>query len=663
MTGPSPQPLPADGDASLAGVIARAETLAAAGQIVLAAQEYGGWIAGNAGHPQGYAAHFNQAALLAALNDGAGAKAALEQAIALNPDFHPAYERLVGMLESDGALDQTVQLLNRQLSRLEQVTPANLRTKTAILGRIATLFDRHGLSEVAERLWRQSVELDSGLRRNMENLLLSRMRHCRWPVIEPFDGMDAAAQLKSFAPLALAAYTDDPLLHLAATRNRIVQVRGYRVPRLPPVEPAARPDRTRLRIGYLSSDLREHAIGYLMAEMFALHDRSRVEVFAYYSGPVRDDPLKARIRQGCDHWHDISAMTDDQAARRIRDDGIDILVDLNGHTAGARIELVGRCPAPINVNWLGCPASMATPYHHYLIADDWVVPPGQEFLYTEKVVRLPCYQPNDRNRGVDAGIPARADAGLPETAMVYGCFCTSQKITPAMFDRWMAILSAVPGSVLWLLEIKPEVHERLWRHAERHGIGPERIIPGSRLFSSRHLARLPLADLFLDTFPYGSHTTASDALWMGVPILTLSGLSFASRVCGSLVRSAGLPELVCPSPQHYVDAAIALGGEERGRLRGYRERLRTGRQDAVMFDTDLLVDHLEGLYAGMWADFQNGRLPSPDLRNLGTGLDAGTSLHPWDGDFIQEDEYLDRWRQRLGELDLMEPSETPNLGP
>lgn len=659
MTDSLPQPLPANVDASLAEVIARAESLADAGQTALAAEAYGGWIALNNDHPQGYVAQFNHAALLGALNDLAGAKVALEQAIDLNPDFHQAYGLLAKLLEGAGTADQTAQVLNRQLSRLDQVTAVNLRTKTGILSHLATLFDKHGLSEVAERLWRQSLELDPGLRKNMEDLLLSRMFHCRWPIVEPFDNMDSPAQLRSFAPLALVAYTDDPLLHLAATRSRIIKVRGYRVPRLPPVVPTDRSERTRLRIGYLSSDLREHAVGYLMAEIFALHDRGRVEVFAYYSGPARNDPLKARIRGDCDHWRDIAEMTDDQAAHHIRDDGIDILVDLNGHTGGTRIDVVGRCPAPINVNWLGSPASMATPYHHYLVADEWIVPPGREFFYTEKVLRLPCYQPNDRNRNIDPATPTRADVCLPETAMVYGCFCNSQKITPAMFGRWMEILSAVPGSVLWLLESKPEISDRLKRRAERLGVGPERIIFGSWLFSSRHLARLPLVDLFLDTFPYGSHTTASDALWMGVPILTLSGLSFASRVCGSLVRAAGLPELVCLSPRQYVDTAINLGGSNRERLRKYREHLQANRPDAVMFDTNLLVDRLEGLYAGMWADFCNDRLPHPDLRDLETYLDAGTDIHRWGSDFIPEDEYLSRWRQRLGELDRIEPSATP----
>jgi hypothetical protein len=377
----------------------------------------------------------------------------------------------------------------------------------------------------------------------------------------------------------------------------------------------------RMRIGYVSSDLRDHAIGYLMAELFELHDKSQVEVFAYYCGIPSDSPLTKRTKAAVEHWIDIRDLSDDAAAARIAADGIDILVDVNGLTKDARTAVFARRPAPVQVNWLGFPGSMGTPYHHYIIADDWIIPKGSEHYYSEAVVRLPCYQSNDRKRIVAKDRPSRADAGLPDDAFVFCCFNGSQKITRFTFDRWVAILQRTPGSVLWLLESNKETQERLAAYAAERGVEQGRIVFAPKRYNPLHMARYPLADLFLDTSPYGAHTTASDALWMGVPVLTLSGRSFAARVCGSLVRAAGLPELICETPADYVERAVWLAGEGREELLGYRRSLEAGRDSCVLFDMDGLARHLEALYRTMGAEHQAGRTPQPDLRNLGVYLD------------------------------------------
>ncbi|BAE52595.1 Predicted O-linked N-acetylglucosamine transferase [Paramagnetospirillum magneticum AMB-1] len=612
----------------------------------MALQLYQLWIGLNRDHHLLYAAYFNQAVTLSAAGRPEQARVSLEKSIELNPDFYPAYINLGGVMEALGQPDAAVDTWNGLVTRLGAITGHGIRMKCTALKQIArVLEDRHQIV-AAENVLRQSLELDNTQRENAEHLLASRMVQCHWPVIEPFEGMDAPLQMRNFSPLSLAAYTDDPLLHLASAWEHCCKMFGRRIPRLPDVTPADRADRTRLRIGYVSSDLKAHAVGYLIAEVFGLHDRAKVEIFAYYCGPAGEDPLKQRIRADFDHWIDITGMNDETAANRIRDDGIDILVDLNGHTKAARTRVFGMRPAPINVNWLGYPGTMGTAYHHYIIADEWIIPPGREMYCSEKVVRLPCYQANDRRRAVASEPPSRAEVGLPEDKMVFCCFNSQQKISPLMFDRWMHILHSVPESVLWLLECGEEIKNRLWEHAERGGIARERVIFGKRLPSPDHLARMTLADLFLDTFPYGAHTTASDALWMSVPILTLSGHSFASRVGGSLSRSAGLPELVCSTPEEYVEMAIALGND-RPRLLAYREQLRAAKPNAVMFDTNLLVSRLEDLYAEMWADFQAGRLPRPDLANLDVYLDVGIE-HPADtSDFTAEDEYFARWRLGL----------------
>jgi predicted O-linked N-acetylglucosamine transferase (SPINDLY family) len=410
----------------------------------------------------------------------------------------------------------------------------------------------------------------------------------------------------------------------------------------------------RLRIGYLSSDLRGHAVGYLVAEVFDLHESEKFEIFAYYCGPETIDPLQTRIKGAADHWVSLNGLDDAAAARRIADDGIQILVDLNGYTKDARTKVVALRPAPVIVNWLGYPGSMASPYHHYLIADDWIVPKDHELYYSETVRRLPCYQPNDRRRVVSANKPTRAEAGLPDEAMVYCCFNGAHKISRFTFQRWLTILSRVPGSVLWLLSTTAPTEQRLRDFAKSQGISPDRIIFAAKLGNADHLARYPLADLFLDTAPYGAHTTASDALWMGVPILTMSGRSFASRVCGSLVRAAGLPDLDCASPAEFVDRAVAMG-RDRTIAPGYRERLSAGRDTSILFDTPLLVRRLEELYRGMWDDFRAGRLPVPDLANLDIYLEIGASVDHEAEEVQAIKDYKGWWRSKLAAYDSQRP--------
>ena len=362
-----------------------------------------------------------------------------------------------------------------------------------------------------------------------------------------------------------------------------------------------------------------------MAEFFEVHNREEFEIFAYYCGPESDSALTRRIKAAVEHWTDIRKMSDDEAARKIAADGIDILVDVNGHTRDARMGVFARRPAPIIVNWLGYPGTMGTPYHHYIVADDWIIPKGSEKFYSEKVVRLPCYQPNDRKRAVAAQSPSRREAGLPESAFVFCCFNGTHKITRFTFERWMEILHEVPESVLWLLDTTEETKARLRQHAASKGIVGERLIFAPKMQNALHLARYSLADLFLDTVPYGAHTTASDALWMGVPVLTLSGRSFASRVCGSLVRSAGIKELVVLTPEAYVKKAIELA-RNKLQVDVFRAKLLRNRLKCDLFNMDLLIERLEGLYREMCDDHQKGRLPQPDLRNLDRYLEVGLGL-------------------------------------
>jgi predicted O-linked N-acetylglucosamine transferase (SPINDLY family) len=616
---------------------------------------YDSWIGSHLDDPLLYAVLFNYSVALTDFGDLAGAMACLERAIQLKPDFMPPYINLGRLHERRGALDQAVLQWTHVTRSLAEVTEASITHKVTALNQAARVLETRHQDEPAEAMLRQSIELDRDQSEAIQHYLALRQRQCKWPVIVPWEKQGRALLTAGLSPLSVAAHTDDPMLQLALAWRSNKQDIPVAAEHVVTDHWAAREAAgQRLRIGYLSSDMRGHAVGYLMAEMFGLHDKEQVEVTIYYCGPDMEDALQARIRKDVDHWVPLNGLDDSQAARRIADDGIQILVDLNGYTKDARTKVLALRPAPVIANWLGYPGSMASPYHHYLIADPWIVPPDHEIYYSETVRRLPCYQPNDRRRVVSPRVPTRAEAGLPEQAMVYCCFNGAHKITRFTFERWLTILGRVPGSVLWLLSSTPPAEQRLREFAQGRGIAPERLIFAPKMANPDHLARYPLADLFLDTSPYGAHTTASDALWMGVPILTMSGRSFASRVCGSLVRAAGMAELDCASPQEFVDRAVAMG-RDRSIAQGYRERLAAGRDSCVLFDTPLLVRSLEELYRGMWEDFREGRLPVPDLAGLETYLEIGSAIDHEAEEVQAIKDYKSWWRDKLAAYHALRP--------
>lgn len=620
-------------------------------------QLYEAWLQHNEDDPLLYAVLFNYAVAMTDAGDLAAARAGFERAIALKPDFMPPYINLGRIYERLGGPDFALRQWGEVVRALGDVNAGAILNKVTALNQMARVLEGRDQDETAESLLRQSIELDRDQNEALQHYLALRQRQCKWPVIVPWEKQTRKLLTSALSPLSAAVHTDDPMLQLGVAwrYNKLeVPVAGQHI-----VQDhwAAREQGGRLRIGYLSSDLRGHAIGYLMAELFELHDKGGFEIFAYYCGPDMPDALQARIRGAVDHWVPLQDMDDAAAARRIADDGIQILVDVNGYTKDARTKAVALRPAPVIVNWLGFPGSMASPYHHYIIADPWIVPPESEIYYSETVRRLPCYQPNDRRRAVSPTSPTRAEAGLPEEAMVYCCFNGAHKISRFTFERWLTILGRVPGSVLWLLSSTEPTMQRLRDFAQSRGIAPERLIFAPKKANPDHLARYPLADLFLDTGPYGAHTTASDALWMGVPLLTMSGRSFASRVCGSLVRAAGLPDLDCASPSEFVDRAVAMG-RDRSIAQGYRERLTAGRDSSVLFDTPLLARSLEALYRDMWEDFKGGRLPVPDLANLETYLEIGAQIDHEAEEVQAIKDYKGWWRDKLAAYHALRPIPT-----
>ncbi|MCY1647107.1 N-acetylglucosamine transferase [Caulobacter sp. SL161] len=639
--------LTADG-CSLGDVITLASNLATGGQPALADQAYKIWIKFNPDHPQLCVALFNRSVLQAALGDNVAAAASLEQAIQINPEFMPAYVNLGGLQERAGLQELAIATWEAGANRPIVLNGMGVSYAFTCLKQIARLLGEMHQPARAELALQRAADIDPKAMDVIGQLVATRLSQCKWPAVQPTERLSRETLLNGVNPLSIAAYSDDPLLQLGAA-NQFIEREAKTTPeqvrtdrRDAPIDLAGR----RPRIGYISSDLRDHAVGYLMAELFEVHDKAKVEVFAYYCGPESSDGLNTRIRAAAEHFIDIRPMSDDEAAQRIADDGIDILVDVNGHTRDARTAVFARRPAPILVNWLGYPGTMGSDYHHYIIGDPWIIPPEMELYYSEAVRRIPCYQPNDRRRIVASDVPTRTEAGLPEDSFVFCCFNGTQKITPHVFDRWMEILKRTPGSVLWLLDSNPETNARLRDAAEARGVDRMRLVFAPKMPNAFHLARYRLADLFLDTTPYGAHTTASDALWMAVPVLTWSGRSFASRVCGSLVRSAGLPELVVDSAAAYVEKAVEIGSD-RARAQALRATLEANRDTCVLFDMDLLADKLETLYGEMIAEYQAGLRPQPNLANLATYLAVGLALDRDEREAQDEPDLHDVYRREL----------------
>jgi protein O-GlcNAc transferase len=355
-----------------------------------------------------------------------------------------------------------------------------------------------------------------------------------------------------------------------------------------------------LRVGYVSSDFREHPIAALLAEVWERHDRTRLTTYAYSIGPRVASPQRARSEAAFDRFVDCSGDTIEQTARRIEEDGIEVLLDLNGYTTYAKSEILALRPAPVQINWLGYLGTLGAPWYDYVLTDRFAAPPELQPFFTERFLYLPdCYCPSDTKRPVAARAPERAACGLPEQGLVFCCFNSSYKILPAVFDVWMRLLQQVPGSVLWLAPGNATARANLQREAAARGMAPERLVFAPRVNLPEHLARHAHADLFLDTTPYNAGTTANDALFMGVPVLTCAGATMASRVAGSQLHAIGLPELVTTRLADYEALALALASEP-ARLQAWRQQLTTQRTTYPLFDMARFTRALDDLLLAAW---------------------------------------------------------------
>ena len=427
----------------------------------------------------------------------------------------------------------------------------------------------------------------------------------RWPDFQALAVQAVRDQSAVMAPLVFLPFCDDGALRRRCSERFVAD----RVPQPgAPLWTGGHYGHDRIRIAYLSADFRQHATAELIAGLIERHDRTRFEVTAISFGSDDGSAMRERLIRGFDRFEDVCSLSDAEVARWLKDGAFDIAVDLKGHTEGSRPGILAHRPCPVQVNYLGYPGTIAAPWLDYILADARVLPFNQQSFYSEKIVHLPhCYQVNDSTRSV-AETTSRHEAGLPEKGFVFCCFNAAWKITPAMFDVWMRLLAAVPGSLLWLLDDNATAQRNLKARALARGVDPARLIFAPRISSAAHLARHRLADLFLDTLPYNAHTTASDALWAGLPVLTCLGRQFDGRVAASLLEIMALPELVTCSLEEYETLALALA-RDPARLADLRARCAENRRTSPLYDTDGFRRHIEAAFLRMMEISRQGRQP------------------------------------------------------
>jgi protein O-GlcNAc transferase len=578
----------------------------------------------------------NRGAALHDLNRYDEALASLDQALAIQPSHVEAlynrglalqhlqrYREAIASYDRALALrpDLTEALNNRGLSMqsLQRYDEARASYDEALAQRpdfAEARFNRGAALSAMGRHENASQDIERALTQNPDlpyaagALLHARMYACDWRSYEK-ESADLLAKVlagrRAAEPLTILNICDSAPLQLACARTYI----DDRFPAAGvPLWRGERYAHDRIRIAYLSADFHDHAVMHLMAGLFEQHDRSQFDVVAVSFGPDPSTDTRARLKDAFERFIDVRHLRDDEIAKLLRDLETDIAIDLKGFTDDARTGIFAFRPAPIQVNYLGYPGTMGAPYIDYIIVDPIVVPHDQRLAYAEKIVYLPhCYQVNDAKRLIAERTPTRSEAALPETGFVFCSFNNNYKITPTMFDVWMRLLRDIDGSVLWLFEGNAAAPVNLRREAANRGVAPERLVFAPKVPLADHLARHRLADLFLDTQPWNAHTTASDALWAGLPLLTCIGTTFAGRVAASLLEAVGLPELVTRTLSEYQTLALQLAGEP-SLLAGIKQRLSDNRHVFPLFNTDRSRRHIEAAYSEMYARHRRGEAPA-----------------------------------------------------
>jgi len=581
------------GSMTLPELLDRAGALQAGGEAERAAALYAAWLS-NDGSPLRHVAGFNWGALLSQLGRNVEAEAAYTQALQAQPGFAPALLNLGHLCERRGDVEAA---LGHWREVHDAAPPPTLEHRLHALNNAARLLEIQRRYPEAEALMRRSLELKAAQNDVIQHYVHIRQKQCAWPHYQPVGEVTPNQLLMGTSLLATMGLSDDPALQLLSS----VRFVHEKVPKPPAValHTQTPPRSGKVKIGYLSGDLHMHAVGLLTPELFELHDRSRFEVWAFCWTPESTQPVfqrqRQRILKAMDHHVRLAGVDDTTAARLIAQAGIDVLVDLQGLTSGARPAILGHRAAPVQVSYLGLPGTSALPGVDWMLADRFVMPPELLPYCTEQPIYLPhCYQVSDRQREV-AAMPTRAQYGLPEGVFVYASFNNNHKFTPEMFGAWMRILQQVPGSILWLLADNDTARDNMRAAATAQGVAPERLFFAPRVSPAEYLARFQLVDLMLDTFPFNAGTTASDALWMGTPMVTRAGRTYISRMAGSLLNAVGLPDLVTENLADYEQLAVTLGRQPQ-RVASVRRYLAEHGRSSPLFDLPQIVRDIEAQF-------------------------------------------------------------------
>lgn len=583
-------------------------------------------------NPRFAEAHLNIGNVLGALDRSEEAKSSFEKALALNPKLAHAWSGLGNTLCKHNLFNEALAAFDKALAlepglaeawlgrgnvyiQLKQYSNASTAYDEALTSKpdLAQAWLGRGnaytqLKQYDEALiaYDRALSLESYLKYAASNRLQVKQQLCDWTNIEAEIGqvLSAIRNGTPCFPGVLPSISSSPQDQLQCAKAFVAE-RNIFIP----LWRGEVYSHDRIRIAYLSADFHEHATAHLISGLFEKHDSSRFQIYAISLGSNQNSDARLRIAGAVERFIDVQNRTDEQIAELVRELEIDILIDLKGFTDNARRDVLARRAAPVQVNYLGYPGTMGADYVDYIIADATIIPEDQFPFYSERVVWLPdSYQVNDSQRPISEHGPTRDECGLPKTAFVFCCFNSPYKILPSMFEIWMRLLRSNEDSILWLFEEHPMASANLRREAEKRGVSTERLVFAPKLPLADHLARYRYADLFLDTLPCNAHTTASDALWAGVPVLTCLGTTFAGRVAASLLRAIGLPELVTTSLAEYEALALKLAHDSTFRL-ATKAKLARHREVYPLFDTARFTRHIEAAYLTMWERYQRGERP------------------------------------------------------
>jgi predicted O-linked N-acetylglucosamine transferase (SPINDLY family) len=557
--------------------------------------------------PQHAKAHVNRGNVLLALKQHSLATASYDKAISILPSYAEAHSNKGNVLVDLRQLQAGVVCYDKAI---------------ALDPEYAEAYANRGFAQTELQLWQEGItsyeaalEIKPGYKYLLGAVLHNKMKLCDWSdvqcklesLVQKIERREKVAP--GFPVLALSS--------LASVQHKVAQTWAQDM--CPANDAlgaiAKRPRASKIRVGYFSADFHNHATTHLMAGVFECHDKTQFEWVVFSFGPDIQDDMRLRVTQAFDQFIDVRMKTDKEIAELSRSMGIDIAVDLKGYTQDQRAGIFAYRAAPIQVNYLGYPGTMGAPFMDYVIADTTVIPQDRQAHFTEKVVYLPhsyfcnSYISNQARQLAPAKEYTRAQLGLPESGFVFCCFNNNYKITPTTFDSWVRILQQVPGSVLWLFEDNATAALNLRKEAVSRGLDPQRLVFAKKMPLPDHLARHKLADLFIDTLPYNAHTTATDALWMGLPLVTLAGEAFASRVAASLLKALGMPELMTSSEEDYEAAAVELAMKP-DQLQQIKNKLAAHRLTTPLFNTQLFTRHIESAYLQMYASYQADVAPA-----------------------------------------------------